>query len=144
VWTLTPAERRGLEIVALLFAIGALDDLWRASHPRFAAERGGAADPGGGTTPRAVPTAGAAPGRPVDSTRDPARVDLNRATAAELDALPGIGPVLARRIVEHRERFGPFRRVPDLLDVPGIGPKLYAKLEGRVAIIEPFHPDARP
>jgi competence protein ComEA len=92
-----------------------------------------------------VPAAGAATGRPADSTRGAAaRVDLNRATPAELDALPGIGPVLARRIVEHRERFGPYRRAQDLLDVPGIGPKLYAKLEGRVAIIESFHPDAGP
>jgi competence ComEA-like helix-hairpin-helix protein len=144
VWTLTPAERRGLEIVALLFAIGALDDLWRASHPRFAAERGAAAAPAGGTTPRAAPAAGAPPGRSADSTRDAGRVDLNRATAPELDALPGIGPVLARRIVEHRERFGPYRRVEDLLDVPGIGPKLYAKLEGRVAIVEPSHPAGAP
>jgi competence ComEA-like helix-hairpin-helix protein len=144
VWTLTPAERRGLEIVALLFAIGALDDLWRASHPRFAPERGGAAGPGRGTTLRAAPAAGASPDRPADSTRDAARVDLNRATAPELDALPGIGPVLARRIVEHRERFGPYRRVQDLLDVPGIGPKLYAKLEGRVAVLEPSHPGAAP
>ncbi len=54
------------------------------------------------------------------------RVDVNRATEAELDALPGIGPALARRIVEYRRTHGPFRRVEDLLEVPGIGP---AKLQ---------------
>jgi competence ComEA-like helix-hairpin-helix protein len=53
-------------------------------------------------------------------------VDLNRATAAELQALPGIGPALAERIVASRAAEGPFRTVDDLLRVAGIGP---AKLE---------------
>ncbi len=51
------------------------------------------------------------------------RVDLNRADVPELSLLPGIGPVLARRIVRHRDRHGPFRRLDDLADVSGIGPK---------------------
>ncbi len=53
-------------------------------------------------------------------------VDLNRATAAELDALPGIGPATAQAIVDHREANGPFASVDDLEAVRGIGP---AKLE---------------
>ena len=53
-------------------------------------------------------------------------VDLNRATAAELDALPGIGPATAQAIVDHREANGPFVSVDDLEAVRGIGP---AKLE---------------
>lgn len=57
-----------------------------------------------------------------------ARVDLNRASAHELDRLPGIGPVLASRIVEHRQRHGPFRDPTELLAVPGIGPALAARL----------------
>lgn len=54
-------------------------------------------------------------------------VDLNSATAAELETLPGIGPATSAAIIDHRERNGPFRQVDDLLDVRGIGP---AKLEG--------------
>lgn len=54
-------------------------------------------------------------------------LDVNRATAAELDELPGVGPSTAAAIVEHRERNGPFATVDDLLDVRGIGP---AKLDG--------------
>lgn len=61
-------------------------------------------------------------------------VDLNAATAADLDALPGIGPVLAQRIVEHRERSGPFRTVEQLDDVPGIGPTTYAELAELVTV----------
>ncbi len=48
------------------------------------------------------------------------RLDLNRASADELRALSGIGPVLSRRIVEERERLGGFARVDDLLGVKGI------------------------
>jgi competence protein ComEA len=62
------------------------------------------------------------------------RVDLNTATAGELDALPGIGPVLAQRIVDHRTRNGPFRSVDQLDDVPGIGPAIAAELSELVAV----------
>jgi competence protein ComEA len=53
-------------------------------------------------------------------------VDLNQASAGELEALPGIGPATAAAIVEYRTQSGPFGGVDDLLDVPGIGP---AKLD---------------
>ena len=56
------------------------------------------------------------------------RVDLNRATAKELEALPGIGPSLARAIVEDRRENGPFRGVRDLERVSGIGPATARKL----------------
>ncbi len=49
------------------------------------------------------------------------KVNLNTADAALLDTLPGIGQVLAARIIEHRERHGPFRSVDDLVNVSGIG-----------------------
>ena len=77
--------------------------------------------PGPGGTPANGP-AGGAPGaasRPID---------INRATAAELEALPGIGPALAQRIVADREVNGPFRRPQDLTRVAGIGAKTLEKL----------------
>ncbi|MGH2399200.1 MAG: helix-hairpin-helix domain-containing protein [bacterium] len=69
--------------------------------------------------------------QPPDS--DP-RVDLNRAAARDLEALPGIGPVLARRIVAHRERHGPFLRLEDLLQVEGIGPRMLERLRAGIVI----------
>ncbi|MGY1820930.1 ComEA family DNA-binding protein [Geodermatophilus sp. SYSU D00079] len=62
------------------------------------------------------------------------RVDLNTATAADLDALPGIGPVLAQRIVDHRAQQGRFTSVEQLDDVPGIGPATYAELAELVTV----------
>lgn len=82
---------------------------------------GAGGDPGGLAGPVAGPTAGG-------------RIDLNSATAAELDGLPGIGPVLAQRIVDHRSRNGPFRSVEQLDDVPGIGPAIAAELAELVAV----------
>lgn len=62
------------------------------------------------------------------------RVHLNTATAAELDSLPGIGPVLAERIVAYRDAEGPFRSVDQLDDVPGIGPTIAAELADLVVV----------
>ncbi len=57
------------------------------------------------------------------------RIDINRAEAKELALLPGVGPVLARRIVDNRDRLGKFGTVKDLLRVHGIGPKKLAAID---------------
>ena len=62
------------------------------------------------------------------------RVNVNRATAAELEALPGIGAVLAQRIVDQRAKRGPFRRTRDLLQVAGIGEAKFRDLADRVTV----------
>jgi competence protein ComEA len=81
----------------------------------------------------AMPTASvrATTGTPAPTSPGSGLLPLNSASAAELEALPGIGPVLATNIVAYREAHGPFARIEDLLRVPGIGP---AKLEQ----IQPF------
>ncbi|MBN1503443.1 MAG: helix-hairpin-helix domain-containing protein [Candidatus Eisenbacteria bacterium] len=61
-------------------------------------------------------------------------LDLNFATQAELEELPGIGPALARRILEHRARVGRFKRVEDLLDVRGVGEKILSRLRAHVYV----------
>lgn len=60
-------------------------------------------------------------------------IDLNRATAAELEGLPGVGPVLASRIVAYRDLHGPFAVVEDLLDVGGIGEAKLAAMRDSIA-----------
>lgn len=81
--------------------------------------------------------AGAVPGSPGGSAPPggpAAPLDLNAATAADLDALPGIGPVLAERIVAWRTANGRFSRVAELTEVSGIGPALLADLEPLVTV----------
>ena len=56
------------------------------------------------------------------------RLSLNSASRAELERLPGIGPALAARIVEHRERYGRFRRAEHLLMVRGISERRFLQL----------------
>lgn len=75
---------------------------------------------------------------PLDSP--PARqagarqVDLNQATLSDLEALPGIGPKLAQRVIEHRDEKGPFRTVDDLRQVKGIGRKKFDRLRPHVLV----------
>jgi competence protein ComEA len=71
------------------------------------------------------------PGREVQDER---RVDLNTASAAELETIPGIGPAMAQRILEWRRDHGPFVHVEDLLNVRGIGTKTLEKLRPFVRI----------
>jgi competence protein ComEA len=81
-------------------------------------------EPGGGGV-------GSAGGGPA-ATSGP--IDLNDATAEELEALPGVGPSIAAAIVEYRERNGPYGSVDDLLDVPGIGPARLDQLRPLVTV----------
>jgi len=134
--SLTPAERRAALVIAALLALGAGRDLWRATRPLpFAPPASGTATEGipaatGDSDPAAVPSV------PAESTwaGNFAPLDLNRSSAKDLESLPGVGPVLARRIVAHRERHGPFRAAEELLAVRGIGPRLLARLRPHVAI----------
>ena len=68
------------------------------------------------------------------SSAPPAPVDLNTATADELDTLPGIGPATAAAILDYRQRHGPFRSVDDLAQVRGIGDAKLAQLRDRVRV----------
>ena len=138
---LTPEERRGALLILGLVLLGGVWDASRAwwketpppaePPPAAAAARAVAApDARWGIAPIAAEASTA--GGPADTARVPSSIDVNRAGPSELDALPGIGPVLARRIVEHRSRNGGFRSLEELRAVRGIGPSLIARLRGRV------------
>ncbi len=134
-WTwLTPEERRGATVLVVILLLGASHDACVARRMRIEARAS------------AAPTAAAAYAPVAEDSLSGAhradavaaagvvseRLDLNRASAAELDALPGIGPVLAERIVTYRRQVGGFGSVEELLAVRGIGPRLFDRLRPRV------------
>ena len=71
---------------------------------------------------------GSQPTHALQTWQDAPLVSLNEASREELERLPGIGPALAARIVEHRERFGRFRRAEHLLLVRGISERRFLQL----------------
>jgi competence protein ComEA len=85
--------------------------------------------------PRRVPTAGVAASASAGSAAAPASgpVHLNTATLEQLDALPGVGPVTAQKILDYREQNGGFASVDELDAVPGIGPARMEQLREAVA-----------
>lgn len=95
-----------------------------------------AAGSAGGTAGGTV-AAGGAGGSPAGGGAPGAAgapLDLNAADAGALDALPGIGPVLAERIVAHRDEVGPYDSVDDLESVSGIGPSVLADIRDLVTV----------
>ena len=62
------------------------------------------------------------------------KININTATVTDLDTLPGIGPALAQRIVEHRQAHGPFARIEDLMKVSGIGDKLFERIKDLITV----------
>lgn len=71
---------------------------------------------------------------PPSGNASPGKVNINTAGVAELDALPGIGPGYAQRIVAYREQHGPFRTIEELQKVPGIGPATFARIRDLITV----------
>jgi len=151
--------RRQILLLSLVVAFGATGlaiDRWRRANPDVVTyfeslDRAPAPAP---SIPRRTaarrsdaPEAAPSSARSV-ARHDPARVrraggedsmplDVNLASAAELERLPGVGPALAARIVEARTRDGPFGSVDDLLRVRGVGGATLERLRPRLAVNTP-------
>lgn len=74
---------------------------------------------------------------PKPAPADAPALNLNSATAAELEKLPGIGPATAARIVEYRQKNGAFKKVEDLMNVRGIGEKTFLSLKPLITVAPP-------
>jgi competence protein ComEA len=83
-----------------------------------------------------LPIAGGSGGAGADGSATSAAgiVDINSATLADLDALPGVGPSTAQAIIDYRVANGPYASVDDLLNVRGIGPSKLAAMRARVRV----------
>jgi competence protein ComEA len=64
-------------------------------------------------------------------------INLNTATAADLESLPGIGKSTAQRILEYRQKSGGFKKVEELMNVKGIGEKSFLKIKNRLTVTAP-------
>jgi competence protein ComEA len=78
-------------------------------------------------SPRSSAKASATPSAPVN---------INTASQAQIEALPGIGPKVAQRIIEYRQKNGQFKKVEDLMNVKGIGEKSFLKLKPYLTVSE--------
>jgi len=152
----TPDEVRALALLLALLLLGSGLTLLEARQPRFLALTLGdslalgAAPPPPDLAPPVSQTAQSATPKPLairpngeasgDSAREKSafaldgRLDLNRASADELEGLPGIGPKTAQRILEDRRTRGPFRKPSDLTRVKGIGAKTLARLLPHITV----------
>jgi competence protein ComEA len=127
---------------ALTAAGGALPDAWldglNLARPLVDGEQvhvpATPADPVGGADVEGTAGGGGPSSAGPSGVRPDGTVDLNHATAADLETLPGVGPVTAQRIVDHREQHGPFTSVGQLREVPGIGEKRFQPLAEPVAV----------
>ena len=158
---LTTDEARALAVLAALVSLGAGIGYLDARQPRLLALTLGdslalgAVPAAVDSTPRAVARSAPAPastpaarpdsaaGAPTAGPPDTAqaggytadgRLDLNRASADELESLPGVGPKMAARILAERAKRGRFKSAKDLGRVKGIGPKTLAKLLPAVTV----------
>jgi competence protein ComEA len=77
---------------------------------------------------------------PPPSTGDPASgapgelININTASAAQLDTLPGIGPTIAQAIIDYRTQNGPFKKIDNIKDVKGIGDSLFGKIKDLITV----------
>lgn len=78
----------------------------------------------------------AASGAPAAQKAE-ALVDINRASAAELEALPGVGVRTAERIIEYRTKHGGFKKIEELMNVQGIGEKSFLRLKPLITVTPP-------
>jgi competence protein ComEA len=62
------------------------------------------------------------------------RININTATSQELQKLPGVGKVMAERIVAHREQYGPFRRTEHMMMVRGISDRKYRQMRTMIVV----------
>lgn len=143
--SIEPSRGAGLELTLAGKDIAVRDEAGRASgQSREGQEKdkdkdkersGGQASPAQeGTSEKAPSEKATGKGSPARGHGGDAPVNINTSTADEIEALPGIGPGLAARILEYREKHGPFKRLEDLMNVRGVGEKNFLKLKPSITV----------
>jgi len=155
----TPAERKALAVIAAIAALGVGARVVKSKHARpapTAAEvlaldqqiarvrEARAGSRSGGGRPKAARKSSASESTRTQQSSRPKRevvpIDLDTASASAIEALPWVGPALAGRIVESRERCGPFGSMEELTRVYGIGEGMAKRLAPHVTFSTPSRP----
>lgn len=138
---LTPDEKKVIVFFVAVIALGNIVLLYKKMHPSFAPELKFAEIP--------APIAAASGGDSISqkglepeshesnnkkSKITTGRININQAGLGDLQKLPNIGPVMAKKIVDYRETAGKFHKIEDLMKVKGIGNKKFNKLREHVYV----------
>lgn len=124
-FSFTPQETKALLFLLAALLVGSGITLYKRSHPQFAPElileqkRVNSVD---------QDQSG------LKEEHQGAKININQATAEQLQLLPGVGPALSKRIVECRRANGRFNRIEDLMQVRGIGPKTFERMRDYLTV----------
>ena len=127
-------------VAGLAWAMGRETTPWNRGHaptpPVLAMTDTMSAAPAPVPAPAAARPAKDTKAKPSDAASASVKklININTAAQADLELLPGIGPALAKRIMDYRSTKGPFKRVDDLDAVKGIGPKILERVRGMVCV----------
>jgi competence ComEA-like helix-hairpin-helix protein len=125
IFNFTPQETKALFFLLVALLIGSGITLYKRSCPQFAPELK--------LGKMQIDSSPDAHTPLIPEVKDE-KINLNRATAAELQLLPGVGTSLSRRIVEFRELKGQFKQIEDIMQVSGIGPKTFERIKDYLTV----------
>jgi comEA protein len=119
-FSFTPQETRALIFLIAALVVGSGVTLYKRAHPKFAPDlilqkRENQSPPQND--------------HPADPEMSIMKIDINRASQGQLQLLPGIGPVISKRIIEYRETHGDFQTIEEIIRVKGIGPETFQRIK---------------
>jgi comEA protein len=125
IFSFTPQETKALIFLVAALLVGSGITWYKRTHPQFAPELKLE------TREAGLPSQVEPPSTLQEET---GKINLNQASEAELERLPGVGPTLSRRIVEYRIINGPFHQVEEIMQVAGIGPKTFERIKHQITV----------
>jgi competence ComEA-like helix-hairpin-helix protein len=137
IFNFTTQEIRAILLLLVALLVGSGITLYKRTHPQFASElvmEKAGLTPVGNLQTTAPPPAGRQIPKGSDQPPKRVRININQATAEELESVPGLGPKLSQRIVEYRNIHGSFHKLEDLVNVSGIGPKNLEKIQDHLVV----------